>query len=258
MSNDVLIHIQGLSKSFRNIQVLRQLDLDIYRGETLVIMGQSGEGKSVLLRHIIGLTKPDSGHIYIDGKDIVPLGESELNDFRKRFGVLFQGAALFDSLTIDENIAFGLNMHRQLKKNEIDQKVRELLALIGLEGIEEMKPAELSGGMRKRVGLARAIAMDPEIIFYDEPTTGIDPIMADVINQLIIKLKNRLHATSIVVTHDMASAFKIADRIAMLYDGKIIEIGTSSQFRSSKNTIVQQFMSGSVLPLIHEGSSIVG
>lgn len=257
MPQEVLIKIEGLCKSFRNIPVLRDLELNIYRGETLVIIGQSGEGKSVLLKHIIGLIKPESGHIYIDGEDIVPLGEAELNHVRKRFGVLFQGAALFDSLTVGENVAFGLAMHTHALQSEMDQKVRELLSLVGLEGIEDLKPAELSGGMKKRVGLARAIAMDPEIILYDEPTTGIDPIMGDVINDLILKLKTHVHATSIAVTHDMASAFKIADRIAMLYDGKIVEIATPDQFRLIKNPVVQQFIAGSARPLVHEGASKV-
>jgi phospholipid/cholesterol/gamma-HCH transport system ATP-binding protein len=167
MENDVLIRIEGLTKQFRNIPVLRNLDLNIYRGETIVIIGQSGQGKSVLLKHIIGLIKPDSGQIFIEGTDVVPLNEARLNNFRKRFGVLFQGAALFDSLTVGENVAFGLQMHTRLNLQDIHSKVRNLLSLVGLEGIEDLKPAELSGGMKKRVGLARAIAMDPEIILYD-------------------------------------------------------------------------------------------
>ena len=241
---DVLISIRGLSKSFRNVHVLRELDLDIYRGETLVIIGQSGEGKSVLLKHIIGLIKPDSGKILIDGQDVVPLNENELNKIRKRFGVLFQGAALFDSMTVGENVAFGLREHTDLSEGDVHKKVTDLLKLVGLEGIEGLRPSELSGGMRKRVGLARAIAIDPEIILYDEPTAGIDPLMGDVINHLILKLKDHLHSTSIAVTHDMASAFKIADRIAMLYDGKIIEVSKPEEFRQSKNQLVQRFISG--------------
>jgi phospholipid/cholesterol/gamma-HCH transport system ATP-binding protein len=245
MENGVLIRIENLTKQFRNIPVLRRLDLEIHRGETLVIIGQSGQGKSVLLKHIIGLVKPDSGRIFIDGTDIVPLSEVRLNNIRKRFGVLFQGAALFDSLTVGENVGFSLQMHARLNQNEIKAKVHELLSLVGLEGIEDLKPAELSGGMKKRVGLARAIAMNPEIILYDEPTTGIDPIMGDIINELILKLKSHVHSTSIAVTHDMASAFKIADRIAMLYDGKIIEIGKPEEIKHSQNPIVQQFITGS-------------
>jgi phospholipid/cholesterol/gamma-HCH transport system ATP-binding protein len=241
---DILISIQKLSKSFRNVHVLRALDLDIYRGETLVIIGQSGEGKSVLLKHIIGLIKPDSGKILIDGRDIVSLNENEMNKIRKRFGVLFQGAALFDSMSVGENVAFGLREHTELSEEDVHKKVKELLKLVGLEGIESLKPSELSGGMRKRVGLARAIAIDPEIILYDEPTSGIDPVMGDVINRLILKLKDHLHSTSIAVTHDMASAFKIADRIAMIYDGKIIEVSSPEQLKQSKNPLVQRFISG--------------
>ena len=253
MNDDALIRIEKLSKRFRNIFVLRDLDLNIYRGETIVIMGQSGEGKSVLLRHIIGLVKPDSGRILIDGRDIVPLSDREMNSIRKRFGVLFQGAALFDSMTVGENVAFGLSQHTRMSDEEKYVKVRDLLHVVGLEGIEDFKPAELSGGMRKRVGLARAIAMDPEIIFYDEPTTGIDPVMADTINNLILKLKMKLQVTSIVVTHDMTSAFKIADRIAMLYDGKIIELAKTDDFRHSASSIVQQFIHGSAVgPLTRE------
>ncbi|MBI1871514.1 MAG: ABC transporter ATP-binding protein [Chlamydiae bacterium] len=245
MEKDILIHIENLAKNFRNIPVLRGLNLDIYRGESLVIIGQSGEGKSVLLKHIIGLLKPDSGKILIEGCDIVLMPEQKLNDVRKRFGLLFQGAALFDSMTVGENVAFGLTEHTRIGRSEVGERVKELLSVVGLEGIEDLKPAELSGGMRKRVGLARAIAMDPEIILYDEPTTGIDPIMGDIINELIIKMNERLHSTSIAVTHDMASAFKIADRIAMLYDGKIIEVSPVEEFKISKNPIVQQFITGS-------------
>ncbi|MBI3265896.1 MAG: ABC transporter ATP-binding protein [Chlamydiae bacterium] len=244
MENGYLIQIEGLTKSFRDTPVLTGLNLDIHRGETLVIIGQSGEGKSVLLKHIIGLLKPDSGRILIDGRDIVPMSERDLNDVRKRFGFLFQGAALFDSLTVGENVSFGLTEHTRFHPDEIREKIKELLSWVGLGGVEDMKPAELSGGMRKRVGLARAIAMDPEIILYDEPTTGIDPIMGDAINDLILKLSAQLHSTSIAVTHDMASAFKIADRIAMLYDGKIIEVGTPENIRTSQNEFVQQFITG--------------
>ena len=246
MDNDVIIRICGVVKRFHNYPVLREIDLDIYRGESIVIIGQSGVGKSVLLKHIIGLLDPEAGQVYIDGKNIVALRESAKNQIRKRVGFLFQGAALFDSLTVGENVSFGLMQHhKEMDSEEVRQKVHDLLSLIDLEGIEDLKPAELSGGMRKRVGLARAIAMDPEIILYDEPTTGVDPIMGDVINDLILKLKNRLHATSISVTHDMASAFKIADRIAMMYDGKIIEINSPEKIQQSQNPFVQQFITGS-------------
>ena len=237
-----LIKIRGLSQRFGNNLVLDNLDLDVYPEETLVIMGQSGEGKSVLLRHIIGLIKPLSGEIFIDGTDIVPLPEKKLNIIRKRFGMLFQNAALFDSLTVLDNVGFGLIEHTDMTPDEIAQKVKKLLLLVGMEDIEHLKPAELSGGMKKRVGLARAIAMDPEIILYDEPTTGIDPILGDAINDLILSLHDVYHATSIAVTHDMNSAFKIANRIAMLYGGKIIEQGTPDEITKSKEPIVQDFL----------------
>jgi len=230
-----VIRVRGLRKSFNGKPVLADLDLHIQRGETLVVIGQSGEGKSVLLKSLIGILKPDSGEILIDGTDIVPLSDKQLISIRKRCGMLFQGAALFDSLTVAENIMFGLIEHKILAKDQALEKVSELLSIVGLEGTEQLKPAELSGGMRKRVGLARAIAMDPEIIFYDEPTTGIDPIMGDVINDLILKLRNRYKSTSVAVTHDMDSAFKIADRIAMLYNGKIIEVGTPDEIKTTKN-----------------------
>ncbi len=240
-----MIKITKLNKSFKNKPVLTNLDLHICRGETLVIIGQSGGGKSVLLKNIIGLLKPDVGRIEVDGVDIVPLSDKQMIPIRKRCGMLFQGAALFDSLTVWENVSFGIIEHKLMSLDKAKAKVRELLSLIGLEGIENVKPAELSGGMRKRVGLARAIAMDPEIIFYDEPTTGLDPIMGDVINNLILKMRDRYKATSIVVTHDMASAYKVADRIAMLYNGEIIEIGTPDEIRNSKNAILRQFIAGS-------------
>ncbi|MDP3980279.1 MAG: ABC transporter ATP-binding protein [Chlamydiota bacterium] len=246
MNKKMIIKIRDVVKKYHNYPVLRGLDLDIYQGESLVIIGQSGVGKSVLLKHIIGLLDPDSGEIFVDDQNIVNMKESERNIIRKRFGFLFQSAALFDSLTVGENVAFGLRQHhKEMDLEDVRKKVHDLLSLIDLEGIEDLKPAELSGGMRKRVGLARAIAMDPEIILYDEPTTGVDPIMGDVINELIIKLKQRLNATSITVTHDMASAFKIADRIAMLYDGKIIEINSPDKIQHSDNPIVRQFITGS-------------
>lgn len=240
-----MINIEKLSIKFREKEVLVDLDLQVQKGETLVIIGQSGGGKSVLIKNIIGILKPDRGKIWIDGVDVVSMNDKQLVPIRQRCGMLFQSAALFDSLTVSENISFGLVEHKLLGVDEINHRVQDLLGLIGLEGIEHLKPSELSGGMRKRVGLARAIAMDPDIIFYDEPTTGLDPIMGDVINDLIIKMKHRFNATSIAVTHDMASAFKIADRIAMLYKGKIIEIGTADQIKNSANPVVQQFINGS-------------
>ena len=240
-----MIEIVNVCKSFNGSQVLNNVRLTVKRGETLVIIGQSGGGKSVLLKHVIGILRPDSGRILIEGTDIATASSEELNAIRHKFGMLFQGAALFDSMTVLENVGFGLYEHTNLSDKEIRRRVKENLALVGLEGIEEKKPAELSGGMRKRVGLARAIAMGPQIILYDEPTTGIDPIMGDVIDELILKLRDHLAVTSVAVTHDMKSAYKIADRIAMLYQGQIIEVGTPDQIRNSSNPVVQQFVTGS-------------
>lgn len=221
------------------------MDLTIQTGETVVIIGRSGGGKSVLLKHIIGILEPDEGKILIDGTDVLSLSPSELDRFRTNIGMLFQGAALFDSHNVRENVGFSLYEHTQLSETEISDRVREKLNLVGLAGIEEVMPADLSGGMKKRVGLARAICIEPKFILYDEPTTGLDPINADVINDLILRMQERLKVTSIVVTHDMISAYKVANRIAMLYDGKIIEIGTPDQIKNTKNPIVKQFITGS-------------
>jgi len=239
-----MIEIINLCKNFGKKEVLKNLNLTIKSGETTVIIGRSGCGKSVLLKHIIGILKPDSGQVLIDGKDISKMYGKELNDIRMKFGMLFQGAALFDSLTVWENVAFGMIEHTETEKDAMLARVRECLGLVGLGGIENLKPAELSGGMKKRVGLARAISMKPEIVLYDEPTTGVDPIMGDAINDLIKELHDKLKVTSIAVTHDMKSAYKIANRIAMLYEGKIIEIGTAQEIRSTKNPVVKQFIHG--------------
>jgi phospholipid/cholesterol/gamma-HCH transport system ATP-binding protein len=240
-----MIEIKDVHKNFGENQVLRGVDLTTQKGETMVIIGRSGCGKSVLLKHIIGLLKPDRGKILVDGEDITSCNADQLNNLRQRLGMLFQASALFDSMTVDENVGLGLREHTKMPEAEIKEKVRETLKLVGLSGIEEKKPAELSGGMKKRVGLARAIAMDPEYVLYDEPTTGIDPIMADVINELIINLRNTLAITSIAVTHDIVSAYKIADRIAMLYDGKIIFIGTPEETKNTNHPVVRQFIEGS-------------
>jgi len=240
-----MIEIINLSKKFGDHQVLDSMNLDINKGETTVIIGRSGVGKSVLLKHIIGIMKPDSGQVFIDKEDISRLRGKNIVKFRLKFGMLFQGAALFDSLSVGENVGFSLFEHTNLNKAEIYKKVKRALQLVGLEGIENLKPAELSGGMRKRVGLARAICRDPEIILYDEPTTGVDPIMGDAINHLIRELHDKLSVTSIAVTHDMTSAYKIADRIAMLYQGKIIATGTPDEIKNSSNPVVHQFITGS-------------
>ena len=209
-----------------------------------MIIGRSGCGKSVLLKHIVGLLKPDSGQVFIDNQDVTRYNEEELNRMRLKIGMLFQGAALFDSLSVGGNVGFTLREHTDLDEATITKRVRESLELMGLKGVEELMPAELSGGMKKRVGLARAICARPDIILYDEPTTGVDPIMADAINTLIRQLHDKLEVTSIAVTHDMISACKIADRISMLYDGRIIENGTPEEIKNSKDPVVQQFITG--------------
>ncbi len=233
-----------MSKSFHGHKVLDQLNLTIQTGETMVVIGRSGVGKTVLLKNIIGLLKPDSGQVLIDGQDITKLEDKELYKIRLRFGMLFQGSALFDSLTVKENVGFSLKEHTQQTDKQIDQRVKESLDLVGLAGIERLMPAELSGGMKKRVGFARAICMKPDIILYDEPTTGVDPIMADATNELIMKLHDKLKITAIAVTHDMISAYKIADRIAMLYNGKIVAIGTPQEIKKTTDPVVHQFITG--------------
>jgi len=240
----VKLRVVNLYKSFGEKHVLKGCDLEVQEGESMVVIGGSGSGKTVLIKCIIGLIQPDEGKIYVDGLEITSLSERELNEVRKKFGMLFQGGALFDSLRIWENVGFALRQHTQLSEEEIRKISSEKLRLVGLRDIEELMPSELSGGMRKRVSLARAIAMEPEILLYDEPTTGIDPIMADAINELIIRMREQLHMTSIAITHDMTSAYKIADRIAMLYQGKIVEVGSPEEIKSSVNPIVQQFIYG--------------
>ena len=239
-----MIEIINLCKSFEDNIVLENLNLSVQEGETMVIIGRSGCGKSVLLKHIIGIMRPDSGQVVIDDVDITRLDQKQLNDFRMKFGMLFQGSALFDSLTVGENVGFALFEHTNLSTSQIRKRIKECLAHVGLTGIEHLKPAELSGGMKKRVGLARAIAVNPEIIMYDEPTTGVDPIMGDAVNDLIVELHDKLNITSIAVTHDMVSAYKIANRIAMLYEGKIIETGTPDEIKNTKNPVVKQFITG--------------
>ncbi|MEK6545607.1 MAG: ABC transporter ATP-binding protein [Nitrospinota bacterium] len=244
MDNEIKISVQDVYKSFGNNHVLRGAFLEIKKGESMVVIGGSGTGKSVLIKCVIGLLKPEKGEIYIDGQEVASLKERGLNEIRKKFGMLFQWGALFDSMRVWENVSFGLRQHTRLKDIEIKDIAIEKLKLVGLRNVENLMPSELSGGMRKRVSLARAIAMEPEILLYDEPTTGLDPIMADVINELIIHLREKIKVTSIAITHDMVSAYKIADRIAMLYKGEIIEVGTPEWIRNSKNEIVQQFIQG--------------
>lgn len=242
----MLISIEGLVKNFGAHKVLDGLDLSIEKGETLVVIGRSGCGKSVLLKHIIGIMKPDAGQILMGGEEITKLNESELNRVRKRFGMLFQSSALFDSMTVEENVCFALRRYTSFEEDEIKEIARQKLRLVGLklEEIAGMYPAELSGGMKKRVALARAIAMEPKVVLYDEPTTGVDPIMADAINELIKDLHDRLLITSVVVTHDMKSAYRVADKIAMLYKGRIIEKGAPEEIQNSDDPVVRQFIKG--------------
>jgi phospholipid/cholesterol/gamma-HCH transport system ATP-binding protein len=242
-----MIEIINVHKSFGTLQVLRGVNLKVEKGESMTVIGGSGSGKSVLLKHIIGLLFPDNGRVIIDGQVLNDLDEYELNEMRKKFGMLFQGAALFDSLTVWENVGFGLKQHTRLSDKEIRKITTEKLALVGLKDVEDKMPSELSGGMKKRVGLARAIAMDPAIILYDEPTTGLDPIMADAINDLIIDLRKKLGVTSVAITHDMHSAYKISDRIAMLYKGQILEVGTPDEIKATQDPVVHQFITGSAV-----------
>ena len=244
MEKQPVIEVIDLKKSFGGNEVLKGVNLTVYKGETVVVLGRSGCGKSVLLRHMIGLMKPDSGRIMVDGVDVTKLKHDDLYEMRKKFGMLFQGAALFDSMSVGENVGLGLVEHTDLSMDEIRKKVCRKLALVGLSEMDDLKPAELSGGMKKRVGLARAIAMDPPVILYDEPTTGLDPIMADVINELIRDLQGSLDITSVAVTHDMTSACKIGDRLALMFDGKIVFEGTPDEIRSTEDELVQQFIEG--------------
>lgn len=239
------ISIQDLHKSFGRQRVLDGITLQIGKGESIVVIGQSGTGKSVLLKHLVRLMEPDSGTILFDGLDLFDLTNAELATVRRRIGMLFQSAALFDSLTVAENVGLALRESYRLPTSEIEPIVTERLEMVGLAEAADKYPAELSGGMRKRVGLARALAATPEVMLYDEPTTGLDPVTADVINELIVELNSRFHVTSVTVTHDMASAFKIADRIVMLYQGKLAYDGTPAQVRASDDPLVRQFISGS-------------
>ena len=242
-----MIEAKELTRSFNGRLVLNQMDLKVEKGETIVVIGRSGCGKSVFLKHVIGILKPDKGDLLVDGKSVVGLSAKELNQVRMRFGMVFQGSALFDSLSVGENVGFSLLEHIHLGVKAIRERVEESLELVGLKGIQDLRPSELSGGMKKRVAFARAICMRPEIVLYDEPTTGLDPIMADAINDLIIEMKNKLSVTSIVVTHDMVSAYKIASRIAMLYQGQIIQSGKPDEIRNTSHPVVRQFISGSAV-----------
>ena len=233
-------------------KVLNGVHLNIDKGLTCVIIGRSGCGKSVLLKHIVGILKPEKGKVVIDGQEVGALNEKELNTLRLKIGMVFQGGALFDSMSVGENVGFGLIEYEHLPHRKLLERIEESLALVGLHGIANLMPSELSGGMRKRVALARAICIKPQIILYDEPTTWVDPITADSINELIKSMHDKLKVTSIVVTHDMKSAYKVADKIAMLYQGKIIAEGTAQEIQNTKNPIVHQFINGLALGPITE------
>ncbi len=245
--NHPAIEFRQVHKTFEQIPVLTGMDLAIRPGETLTIIGGSGSGKSVTLKLIVGLFKPESGQILIEGEDIVPMAEDRLLQVRKKIGMVFQNSALFDSLSVAENIAYPLREHTTMSETEIRERIRETLNLVGLEGVEEKDPADLSGGMRKRVALARAIALVPRIILYDEPTTGLDPTNTEKINELIVDTAEKLGVTSVVVTHDMRSAFKVSDRIAFLNMGKIAMDGTPREIEGSDLPLVRQFISGSLI-----------
>ncbi len=237
-----MIKIKNLKKSFENQQVLKGINLDVKEEKITFIIGKSGSGKSVLLKHILGLLKPDKGKIFIDNVEITQAPLKKLNEVRKKFGVLFQNVALFDSMNVFENIAFPLVEHLKLTKNEIKKRVSETLSLVGLEGIENKMPSELSGGMKKRVGLARAIILKPKILIFDEPTTGLDPVICDAVDNMIVEIQRKLKLTVLVVSHDIPAVFRIADFVAMLDNGIIVEYGTPEDLKKSKNHTIQEFL----------------
>jgi phospholipid/cholesterol/gamma-HCH transport system ATP-binding protein len=241
---DPTVSLQHVSKSFNGKPVLCDMSIDIQAGESVVIVGGSGTGKSVTLKHIIGLMQPDKGHVLVEGQDLCCMKSVEMNRFRRRFGMAFQEGALFDSMSVFENIAFPLRRHTDMSEAQIRTRVEQCLDQVHLEGVEKRRPSELSGGMRRRVGFARAISLQPAILLFDEPTTGLDPVISDVIADLILEMDSKLNVTTVTITHDMKVAFKIADRVAMLYKGQIIEQGTPYEFQQSSNPIVQQFIDG--------------
>jgi phospholipid/cholesterol/gamma-HCH transport system ATP-binding protein len=244
MNDTPMISLQHVDKTLGGKKVLDDMSFDVGRGDSFVIVGGSGVGKSVTIKHIIGLIKPDRGHVVVDGQDITTMRPVDLNRFRRRFGMSFQEGALFDSMPVFENIAFPLRRHTKFTEAQIRERVDECLDLVHLEGVSSKRPSELSGGMRRRVGFARAISLKPEILLFDEPTTGLDPVISDVIAGLIVEMDRTLNTTTVTITHDMKVAFKIADRVAMLYKGRIVEVGTPERFQQSQNPIVQQFIQG--------------
>lgn len=239
-----MIEVRNLYKGFKGQPVLEDVSFNIEKGESTVIIGRSGGGKSVLIKHLVGLLKPDSGSVLVEGEDLSHMNERELLRVRRKFGMVFQGAALFDSMTVKDNVAFALRRDRKMSEAEIEQKVAAVLERVGLPGTGQKRPSELSGGMRKRVGLARAIIYQPSIILYDEPTTGLDPIVSDSIDKLIIRVRDHLDATSVVVTHDMRSAHRLGQRVIMLHERKIYAQGTSDEIFASRDPIVRQFVDG--------------
>ena len=244
--SDPAISVRNVCVSYGGRAILRNISFDIPRGETLAVMGLSGVGKSTTLRCLVGLQRPDKGEIYIDGKNVLEMDAAEFDKLRKRIGMVFQQPALFDSLTIGENVAFGLREHTKLSEQEIQRVVAEKLAIVDLQGMAHLYPNQLSGGMQKRASLARTIATDPDVILYDEPTTGLDPILSMVINELICSLQRRLKATSVVITHDIKGAMLIGSKIAMLHQGEFVWTGTPEEFRTSTDPIIEQFREGSV------------
>ena len=244
---DLFVEFRDVNKAYGNKQVLRGADLKVYRGEVLVILGGSGSGKSVTLRHMLGLEAPDSGRVIVEDEDITDHPEEELYRVRKKFGMLFQSGALFDSMDVFENIAFPLREHTEMSEEEIARAVKEKLGLVNLPNTEHLMPVDLSGGMRKRVGLARSIVLDPKMILYDEPTTGLDPITSQKINELIIDLQSKLNVTSVVVTHDIQSAFSVGDRIAFLNKGVFEWVGTMEEARSSEHPVLREFLKASAV-----------
>jgi len=246
MMEEVIIELINVSKSFNGVKVLKNINLKIRKGERIVIMGPSGVGKTVLLKHLIGLLKPDSGKIIVDGRDITTMRGESINKIRKKFAFLFQWGALFDSMTVLQNVAFPLQERGRFDQKTIMEKAREMLVHVGLKGVENKWPDELSGGMKKRVALARALVMEPEIILFDEPTTGLDPVICSSIHHLIAESHKKFNFTSVIISHEVPGIFEIADRVAMLYDGRIIEIGTPQEIKNSENPAVQQFIKGSL------------
>lgn len=243
-ANGPIVRLAGVSKSFGRFTVLDNVNLNVERGKITVVLGPSGTGKSVLLKHIVGLLKPDRGHVYFEGRCVDAMSERELVEMRTRIGYLFQLGALFDSMTVEDNVCFPLLEHTRYNRSQRCEQARKVLAMVGLQGSEDKMPSQLSGGQRKRVALARAIVLEPSLVLYDEPTTGLDPIRAGVINELILALTRNLGISAVVVTHDMSSAQKIADRLVLLYDGQIICDGDQATFRNTDNDLVRRFVTG--------------